>query len=284
MALPINRRKFIRLAAAGAAGVLAADGILLQPNRPRIVNQQIVLRRWPERLNGLTIALLSDFHYDPLFSAHPIHAAISMVNAAKPDLIVLTGDFVSVPILEAGAKGALAAEPCAELLRQMRAPMGSWACLGNHDAFSDPVRVMGALRNSGIQVLANQAVPLEKDGARFWLTGVNDVMAGIADVQGTLRNVPPTEATVMLVHEPDFADHVKRFPVDLQLSGHSHGGQVRIPGLLPLYLPELARKYDMGLYKIGELTLYTNPGLGTVRLPVRLNCPPEITVLRLRQG
>lgn len=272
------------MAAAAGVGVLAVDGILLQPNRPRIVRQEIALRRWPERLNGFTIALLSDFHYDPFFSAHPIHAAIPMVNGVKPDLIVLTGDFVSVPVLQAAAKGAQAAEPCADLLRRMQAPMGLWACLGNHDAFSDPVRIIGALRNAGIQVLLNQAVPLEKDGARFWLAGVNDVMAGIADVQGALRDVPASEATVMLVHEPDFADHVKRFPVDLQLSGHSHGGQVRIPGLLPLYLPEMARKYDMGLYQLGQLTLYTNPGLGTVRLPVRLNCPPEITVLRLQQG
>jgi hypothetical protein len=85
-----------------------------------------------------------------------------------------------------------------------------------------------------------------------------------------------------MAHEPDYADDVAGYPVDLQLSGHSHGGQVRIPFVRPFFLPKLARKYIWGLYKIGALTLYTNPGLGTVQIPVRLNCPPEITFLTLR--
>jgi predicted MPP superfamily phosphohydrolase len=87
-----------------------------------------------------------------------------------------------------------------------------------------------------------------------------------------------------LAHEPDYADHVSRYAIDLQLSGHSHGGQVRMPFVRPLYLPEMAKKYISGLYKIGPLTLYTNPGLGTVGVPMRFNCPPEITLLTLRQS
>jgi uncharacterized protein len=97
-----------------------------------------------------------------------------------------------------------------------------------------------------------------------------------------LRGIPANEAVVLLVHEPDFADEVSRFPVDLQLSGHSHGGQVRVPFLPPLYLPQLAKKYYLGTYRIGPLTLYTNAGLGTINVPVRLFCPPEITLLTLR--
>jgi len=286
--LPTNRRNFIRLAAAAAVGAVAIDTTLLEPNRPRIVRREIALRRWPARLEGFTIALLSDFHYDPYFSEHPLHAAVSMVNGLHPDLIVLAGDFVSVPLFnetdEKDQKAALAAEPCARLLRQMQAPHGLWAVLGNHDCFTDANVVTRAVRSQGIQVLANQSVPIEASGGRFWLSGVDDVMAGSPDLDLTLKPVPGDEATILLAHEPDYADYVAHHPVDLQLSGHSHGGQVRIPFVGPLYLPELARKYVWGLYTIGSLTLYTNPGLGTVGLPVRWNCPPEITLLTLRRA
>jgi len=113
---------------------------------------------------------------------------------------------------------------------------------------------------------------------------VDDVLNGSPDLDATLHPIPANEAAVVVVHEPDYADHVARHPVDLQLSGHSHGGQVCLPFVRPLYLPDLARKYVWGLYKIGGLTLYTNPGLGTVGVPVRLNCPPEITLLTLRRS
>ena len=266
---------------------LAAESTLLEPNRPRIVRKEIALRRWPARLEGFTIALLSDFHYDPYFSVHPLRSSIGMVNALHPDLIVLAGDFVSVPFADDDASAraaAFAAEPCAKLLRQMKAPHGLWAVLGNHDALTDPNRVTDSLRSQGIPVLANQSAPIESNGARFWLCGVDDVLNQIPDLTATLHNIPSDESMVLLAHEPDYADEVARYPVDLQLSGHSHGGQVRVPFLPPLYLPPLARKYIWGLYKIGGLTLYTNPGLGTVGVPVRMNCPPEITLLILRRS
>ena len=261
---------------------LAADAALVEPNLPRVVRKEIALRRWPERLEGFTIALLSDFHYDPYFSVHPLRASISMVNDLRPELIVLTGDFVTVPFHGDRVKAASGAEPCANLLGQMHAPHGLWAVLGNHDVLTDADRVTSSLCAGGIQVLANQSVPMERNGARFWLAGVDDVLSGTSDLKETLHHVPADEAMVLLAHEPDYADRVAHFPVDLQLSGHSHGGQVRVPFVPPLFLPELARKYIWGLYKIGGLTLYTNPGLGTVGVPVRINCPPEITLLTLR--
>lgn len=282
--LPTTRRNFIRLAAAGGV-VVAADSVLLAPNYPRVVRREIVLRRWPERLNDFKIALLSDFHYDPYFSAHPLKAAIGMVNDLRPDLIALTGDFVSLPLFSRNdEKAALAADPCANLLRQMKAPHGLWAVLGNHDYFTDPDHVTTSLHSQGIRVLANQSIAIEQNGARFWLAGVNDVLSETAILDDTLKPIPRDEATVLLAHEPDYADYVSRFPVDLQLSGHSHGGQIRLPFARPLYLPDMAKKYVWGLYQIGPLTLYTNPGLGTVAVPVRLNCPPEITLLTLRHS
>ena len=281
--LPTTRRKFIRITATAGVAALVADSALLEPNRPRVVRQEISLRRWPAHLDGFTIAVLSDFHYDPYFSVHPLRSAIGMVNALRPELIVLTGDFVSKPLFGDDEEGASAVEPCSQLLRQLRAPFGLWAVLGNHDVFTDPDRIISTLVNVGIQVLSNQSVPIERDGARFWLAGVDDVLGRTADLDAALHIVPRDEAAVLLAHEPDYADEVARHPVDLQLSGHSHGGQVRIPFMPPLYLPDLGQKYVWGLYKIGGLTLYTNPGIGTVRIPVRLNCPPEITLLTLRR-
>jgi len=268
-------------------GALVIDSTVLEPNHPQVVRVDMALRRWPYRLDGFTIALLSDFHYDRHFSVHPLNAAIGMVNALRPDLIALTGDFVSMNMLsKSDAAAAALAEPCAQLLGQLIAPHGLWAVLGNHDCFSDPVRVAGALHAQGIPVLENRSIPIERDGARFWLTGVGDVLAGTARLETALQPVPNSEATILLAHEPDYADYVAGHTqaVDLQLSGHSHGGQVRLPFLRPLYLPELARKYIAGQYRVGPLTLYTNRGLGTIGVPVRLNCPPEITLLTMRKS
>ena len=262
---------------------LATESTLVEPNRPRIVRQEIFLRRWPARLEGFKIALLSDFHYEPYFSVHPLRASIGMVKDLHPDLIVLTGDFVSEPFLHRNhVHAASAAGPCAQLLRQMQAPFGLWAVLGNHDIVTDPNVVADAVRGQGIRVLINQSVPIEGNGGRFWLGGVNDALERKADLQATLQGIPADECMVLLAHEPDYADHVARYPVDLQLSGHTHGGQVRLPFIGATYLPPMGRKYVSGLYKMRGLTLYTNRGLGTVNLPVRMNCPPEITFLTLR--
>ena len=281
---PINRRKFIKRAAAVGVAAIAADSTLVEPNRPRLIRKEIALRRWPSRMDGFTIALLSDFHYDPYFSVHPILSAVEVVNGLQPDLIALTGDFVSVPLVGNSAKGAADAEPCAQLLAKLRAPHGVWSVLGNHDVFSNADRVTNALHAAGIPILSNKSVAIEKDGARFWLGGVDDVLGGTADLPATLRGAPSEEAVVLMVHEPDYADYVAGYPVDLQLSGHTHGGQVRFPFMRPLYLPALAKKYVWGLFKIRGLTLYTNAGIGTVELPVRWNCPPEITFITVRKS
>jgi hypothetical protein len=273
--------------AAVAAGTLAvaADAALIEPNRPRLVRVDVALPRLPPSFDALSIAHLSDFHFDPYFSVTPIQAATRIANEAKPDLVVLTGDFVTLPLLKTRAivtEAARQVEPCAELLRQVRAPLGTWAVLGNHDVLTHGLHVETTLRQAGIQVLRNRAVPLERGGKRIWLAGVDDVLAGVDDLDEALRGVPAAEAVVLLAHEPDFADQAANYPIDLQLSGHSHGGQVRFPLVGALYLPKLARKYPLGLRQVGRLQLYTNPGVGTLRIPVRWNCPPEVTLIRLR--
>jgi hypothetical protein len=285
LSLPkINRRKFLGLAAGGCAALIGADGILIEPMQPKIVRKEILLKRWPSRMDGFKIALLSDFHYDPIFSIHPIQSAVEMVNRVRADLALLTGDFVTSPLFGNPSRGLADAEPCAQLLQKLQASHGLWAVMGNHDAAAGAPQVTAALRAVGVSVLANAAVPIEHNGDRFWLAGVADVLEKAADLPSALRPVPSDESVILMAHEPDYADYVANYPVDLQLSGHSHGGQIRFPLAPPLYLPPLGRKYFSGLYSIRELTLYTNVGLGTINVPVRLNCPPEVTLITVRRG
>jgi len=283
----LSRRKFLYTGAAAAVGiaVTGADGFL-ESNHLQVTRLEIPLLRLPERFDGFTIAQLSDFHYEDHFSVVPIRKAVELVNGLHPDLIVLTGDFVTVPMIEFSGRNrsqsAKSAAPCAEILQKLQAPLGKFAVLGNHDASSDSFRVASALREHGIPVLLNRSVPLERGTDRIWLAGIDDVLEGSPTLSAALEKVPSHEPVVLLAHEPDFADEAALSPVDLQLSGHSHGGQIWIPGIGAPWLPPLGRKYPRGLYKLGNLTLYTNIGIGTIRAPIRINCPPEITLITLK--
>jgi len=209
-----------------------------------------------------------------------------MVNELRPDLVVLTGDFVTAPFFGGLHRSPKVpeAEPCASLLSELRAPSGVFGVLGNHDDYFNPARIIEPLQSAGIRILRNEALPIERQGSRLWLAGLKDILAGEPDLGKALSGIPPGETTALLCHEPDFADQAMRYPVDLQFSGHSHGGQVRLPLVGALFLPDLARKYPRGLHRLGRLTLYTSRGIGTVRVPVRLNAPPEVTVITLRCG
>ena len=283
----LTRRKLLYTGGFTAAGAAVAGTVgLVESNRPQIVRIEIRLRHLPHEFDGFTIAQLSDFHYEDHFSVVPIRKGVDLVNDLRPDLIVLTGDFVTVPMVEYhrgnAYRFAKTSGPCAELLAKLRAPAGVFAVLGNHDGASDPSYVVHALQGHGIPVLMNRALPLERDKARIWLAGIDDVLEGRPDLAATLSKIPSGEVTILLAHEPDFADQVVFAHVDLQLAGHSHGGQIWIPGIGAPWLPQLARKYPRGFYQIGKLALYTNLGIGTIRMPVRLNCPPEVTLITLR--
>jgi len=209
-----------------------------------------------------------------------------MANQLRPDLMVLTGDFVNLgpfpDLLDIRHSTALDADPCAQLLTPLHAPAGRFCVLGNHEASSDSYLVTEILSSYDLPVLNNRAVAIERSGARLWIAGMDDYLNGDGDLDTALHGIPAGEPVVLLVHEPDVAKHTIHYPVDLQLSGHSHGGQVWFPGFGPLWLPPLARKYPRGLYHLDALTLYTNVGLGTIRVPIRLNCPPEVTHFTLR--
>lgn len=267
--------------AAGIDAVVEAD-------HPIVNHVDIHLDRVPEAFNGFRIAQLSDFHYDEHFSAAPIRSAVELVNGLNADLVVLTGDFVTAPFAAGRLhrnkkKAADAAVPCASLLSRIRAKNGVIAVLGNHDWNTDPQKITEILRSQNISVQRNSSIPLERTEGRLWIAGA-DSFPDDAALSNCVRKIPKNEPVILLVHQPDIADIVCKFPVDLQLSGHSHGGQVRIPLVGAPYLPPFGRKYPWGLRKVGPLTLYTNVGIGTLGLPIRLNCPPEITLLTLRKA
>lgn len=280
-----SRRKFIQgLVALGIAG-LGVDS-LVEANHPVVVHLEVHLKRLPAAFDGLRIAQLSDFHYDENFSATAIRAAVKVVNQLNPDLVTLTGDFVTSPFAasrlhRSRKRAARAASPCAELLSDLRAKNGVMAVLGNHDWNTDPGQIAEILTAHQIKVLRNSSIPLEREGKRLWLSGA-DSYPDNGSLALCLSGIPQNEPVVLLVHQPDVADMVSKLPVDLQLSGHSHGGQVRIPIIGAPYLPPMGRKYPWGLRRVGALTLYTNIGIGTLGLPIRLNCPPEVTMLTLR--
>ncbi len=282
-----TRRQFLYAGAAALAGTagLGCDGYL-ESYRLQLKRIEIPLRRLPHDFDGFTIAQLSDFHYEEHFSALPIRRSVELVNNLHPDLIVLTGDFVTAPLVNlrhhASLQAAKTAVPCAETLQPLHAPSGVFAVLGNHDAYANPAAVTNALQQHRITVLKNASVPIERGGKRFWLAGIEDALEADPDLGAAIRKVPSGHTIILLAHEPDFADEAALTPVDLQLSGHSHGGQIWIPGVGAPWLPPLARRYPRGLYTVEKMVLYTNIGIGTIRAPIRINCIPEVTLITLR--
>jgi uncharacterized protein len=283
MSFPFTRRRFLGYGLATLTTAAVADGFLVEPAHPLAERREIRLARLPESFAGFRIAQISDIHFGPYMSQAGVQRAVRLAQEFRPDLVALTGDFVSHPLGHSdGPTGARFAEPCADVFAAWK-NVPQIAVLGNHDWWNDAEIVAGALTERGIKVLRNQSFAIERGPDRLWIAGVDDVYEGHADLTKTLAAVPRSEPTVLLAHEPDFADYAAKFPVDLQLSGHSHGGQVRIPGVGPVILPPLGEKYHTGLNRVGQLQVYTTRGLGVINPPVRFNCPPEVTLLTLQK-
>jgi predicted MPP superfamily phosphohydrolase len=280
----ISRRTFLGGGLAAGAAALAGYSALIETDNIRIQRVAISLPRLPEAMDGLTIGLISDLHFYPYTGKREINHAISIVNHLQPDLVCMTGDFVTEGHYGDKRANARYIEPCSELLTHIRAPLGCYAVLGNHEYDTHPEFVAQTLRGHGIPVLQNQKMEVQKNGSRIWIAGLDDALHERSDIAATLKGIPSGETVVLMAHEPDTADESARYPVDLQLSGHSHGGQVCIPGAGPPLLPPLGRKYPEGLYKVGRMALYTNRGIGVSGVPFRFDCPPEVTLLELRRG
>ena len=256
-----------------ACSLLASYLAGLLPEQVEIVRLPLELPRLPPDLHGLTVAQISDIHAGMANSAERIRRYVKMTNALRADIIVVTGDMVQAD--------AESARLCARELAALHAPLGVYAIMGNHERRMLPSVSEEPFRRAGLAVLCNVAQRITVGVGSLWIVGMDDVLMRHGDLDRALSGVPADASKILLVHEPDFADRAAQFPIDLQLSGHTHGGQIRLPGIGPLLLPILGRKYPMGLYRVRNTWVYTNRGLGVNHPAVRFNCRPEITLFTL---
>ena len=277
----ITRRSFLKLT--GAATFAAVGGTIAyallgnEAESPVVERVQIPIPNLPPALDGFRIVQISDIHYYPFTTIELVDRAVQMANHLAPDLIVHTGDYVWHEV-----------ESIFDLmpsLMKLNAKYGVYAGLGNHDIWTDVRVVTRAMEDAGMPLLVNQGVPISVGNSTLYLASLDDGWSGKPNLADAMENWPKDAPTVLLMHEPDLAPRYapdKR--INLQLSGHSHGGQVRLPFYGPLVLPYLSWKNPMGLYNVDGMWLYTNRGLGTTNIPVRVNCAPEITELTLVSG
>jgi predicted MPP superfamily phosphohydrolase len=277
----ISRRKFL-IGSGAAAASLAVYAGEISRHEIDIVDRPILIRKLPNAFHDFRLVQISDIHLDEYTEPFFLERIVKHVNDLKPDCVLLTGDFVTVGVLTSIARNA--AFRCAEILSTLTCPL-RYAVLGNHDVGVSASLVIDALQSHGIPTLVNDHVPIELGGASLLICGLEDPGTSSPDLTLTIP-AHPEGPVILLSHEPDYADTVikhPRFPlVDLMLSGHAHGGQIRLPGFGPLVLPPMGRNYPEGLFRFGQMQLYVNRGIGTVGLPFRLNCPPEITVITLK--
>lgn len=280
----LTRRNFFWLAAGSAAGLAFYAGEIAR-HELEITYHTITLPRLPDAFAGMRIVQISDFHFREYTEATFLEAVVRRVNALAPELVVLTGDFVSSKPLPRHIAIKLGYH-CAELLGRIECPL-RYAVMGNHDALVGPLAITDALHTYGIPVLANISVPLERNGQRIWLAGIKDALEQRPSLATALPagRRPEHEPLILLAHEPDFADYAVGRQIDLVLSGHTHGGQILLPFLPPLLLPDMGTRYVHGLFRLQDgMQLYVNRGIGAVTLPFRFRCPPEITVITLQPG
>lgn len=276
----LSRRAFLRLVG-GAALIPPASWLYVAELELRwlqVERVSVTLPRLPRAFDGLTIAQISDLHIGPYIGAEEIRAAVETVMGLGADVIAITGDFVS-SLLHDEAR-IIETE-----LAALTAPLGVYGIMGNHDWWNDRKVVRRAAEAAGLTMLQNERVPFTRAGETLYLGGIDDYWQGRADLSQTLSGLSAAAPVILLAHEPDYADLAARDPrILLQLSGHSHGGQVRLPFIGPLELPRYAHRYPLGLQKAGDLWVYTNRGIGVTGLPVRFNCRPEVTLLTLNAG
>jgi predicted MPP superfamily phosphohydrolase len=246
---------------------------LTEPFMLAIERQEIYLRRLPKSLDGLRVVHLSDFHYGPLTNSKHLERAVKAANDLRPDLIALTGDYIS--------HDRSYAAPCAELVGRLRARHGVYAVLGNHDHWTDAALIADLFRAEGIRVLVNEGMRVDLRGESFWLAGVDDKMVGLEDLPLALAGSRDDELKLVLAHNPIILRRAARARVDLVLSGHTHGGQVTLRSEKSRS-GRPRRRMLRGLGRRAETQIYVTRGLGTVVVPIRYGCPPEVSSLELR--
>jgi len=271
---------------------LAAWAFWLEPSSVSVRRVSLPVPRWREEHRGLKVAVLTDLHVgSPYVGLDKLRRVVERTNEERPDLILLLGDFViGGKRDEGGTEGGVVGgtfvgpEPIAAELKNLRAPLGVYAVLGNHDWWFDGERMTRALEGVGLAVLDNRAVRVESGGRGFWLAGVADLWTRKPDIEGTLKQVSTDEPVILFTHNPDIFPEVPP-RVSLTLAGHTHGGQVNFPFVgRPMVPSHYGQRYAFGHVVEGGRHLYVSGGVGTSIIPARFRVPPEILVLSLEPG
>jgi predicted MPP superfamily phosphohydrolase len=239
------------------------------------------VRNLPKGLSGLTACQISDFHLDREEDLTRLERAVETINRQRPDMVFLTGDYFSDAQAMRRHLGGFR-----ERLADLRANLGVFAVAGNHDHWASFALIEQALRGAGVRVLANESVRLTLPGGDLMVVGIDDLWSRRAEPSRAFREITPDDCTIVLAHNPDTAAYLNAFNVGVMLSGHTHGGVVRIPfyGSPLRSILRIGKEYYAGLNRYNEFYIYTNRGLGTFWLRIRLNCRPEIAHFSLTEA
>lgn len=272
-------RRVLLIAGVGLA-TLAAWTFWFEPASLKVREHSLEISRWPRSLDGLRVAVLADLHVgSPFNGVNKLQKIVAATNAAKPDLIVIPGDFVIQKVL-GGTQ--VSPEEIVPHLARLAAPLGVYAVLGNHDWWYDAARVRRALEHAGIKVLEDKNVQVKRGSAEFWLAGISDLWEGKHNVSAALANIPFYAPIVAITHNPDV------FPlipdnVSVVIAGHTHGGQVWLPLIgRPIVPSDYGQRYAAGHIVENGRHLFVSTGLGTSIIPVRFLVPPEISIVKLK--
>lgn len=288
-AVPISRRRFLGRGLRALAGLGFAGGAygLGEAKWCRLHEQEVPVRRLPAAFDGLKVAFFADTHYGPGVPLAYLRGVVQRVNGLGADLILLGGDYIQ-------RYWQWIAPDAADIVRRgvgvfsgLRAPLGVFAVLGNHDNFSGQRgEILGALVDAGVRPLENTGVWLERGGQRLRVCGIGDISTGSPDPATALGDAGPGDTAVAVTHNPDLMEELLDPRVGLVLCGHTHGGQVVIPGLdyAPIVPSRFDQKYLRGLrWGPSGAPVFITRGVGTILPPVRINCPPEVALLTLRR-
>lgn len=276
----ISRRQFLTRGAATMFGAaLLGGGYVWQgePNWLDITRMELALKNLPSAFAGTRLVHFSDVHLGFNKDSRDLAQLVAHIKEAEPDIICFTGDIVD--------SNAEDLEDSVALLAELSAPLGKYAILGNHD-YKNTELLASLLQSAGFRLLRNQSYLIKQGGAVMAVAGLEDMLQSRPDPEAALKGIPEGTCTLLLMHEPDYADMAEGYPFDLQLSGHSHGGQIRLPFVGAPYTPYGSLKYISGLYytEKNAMPVYVNRGFGETYMPFRLMCRPELTVLTLRRA
>jgi len=272
----LHRRQFLRASAAAAVAV-PLGGVcygFAESGAIRVERVSVKVPNLPKAFDNLTVAFLTDIHHGPYVSLDAVASMVRTTQSLQPDLILLGGDYC--------LRDGKYIRPCFDVLKGLNAPLGVFGVFGNHDYAHGPKETQEGMMAAGIGELTNAGVWLTRGNSRFRLAGVDDLWRGHPDLKPALGDATANDACVLLSHNPDYAETMTDRRVGLVLSGHTHGGQVIVPGMANPFVPSrYGNKYSHGMVEAPASKVYVSRGLGLTSVPVRYNCPPELTLLTL---